>query len=348
MNMSLNLIYDEIHKLHVDPYGRHPENPWRFENTIQALKNSRIWEKVKLYGTPEGEKEILRTIHSKSYISYIENECKRGFHYIDTDTYVTEHTFNVATRFITATYNATLKSIENGEPWIIMPRPAGHHAGINGAALGAPTLGFCIFNYAAAAAKALLERNMKVLIIDFDVHHGNGTQEILWKEPKAVHIDIHQWGIYPGTGDINDIGGSGAEGTKINIPLPSGSGDQEYLWITENVIQPLIETFKPDAIIVSAGFDAYIGDPLATLNVTEETYIAIAQTIVNAIENKMTKTVVTIVEGGYGEGLKIGLTTYLETIIKTRRYSEILKPKQPPTYITQKLQQILKDYWNIN
>lgn len=344
--MHLNVVYDEIHRLHLDPYGRHPENPWRIEAALQALRESNVWSLLKLHKTPSGDVDILRKIHSTSYIIYIEDECRRGFHYIDGDTYVNENTFNTATKFITATYNATLKSIENLEPWLIIPRPPGHHAGVSGAALGAPTLGFCIFNYAAIAAKTLLERNMKTLIIDFDVHHGNGTQEILWRESKAVHIDIHQWGIYPGTGDINDIGGIGAEGTKINIPLTSGSGDQEYLWINENIIKPLIEVYKPEAIIVSAGFDAYIGDPLATLNVTEETYEAIAQTIINAINEGKTKTVITIIEGGYGEGLKNGLKAYIETLMKTRTYKEKSKPK-PPKNISEKLKEILRDYWNI-
>ncbi|MDW8133417.1 MAG: histone deacetylase family protein, partial [Candidatus Calescibacterium sp.] len=252
-------------------------------------------------------------------MDYIKNECVKGFHRIDSDTYVNEYTFDISTRFITATYMATLNSIEFGGLWLIMPRPGGHHAGRSGWAMGAPTLGFCIFNYAAIAAKTLLDRGFKVLMVDFDAHHGNGTQDIFWIEPRVIHIDIHEWGIYPGTGYVDDIGGGGAEGTKINIPLPHYAGDPEYIWIVENVIQPLIEVFKPNGIVVSAGFDSYVGDRLTTLSATDETYEAIAQIFIDAMKIGGVKTIITILEGGYGEGLKMGLTAYVETLIQIRK-----------------------------
>ena len=344
----LNVVYDEIHKLHLDPSGRHPENPRRVEEAFSVLKKSEVWSRIKVHGTFESEFEKLKLIHSKSYISFIEEECGRGFHYIDSDTYVNEKTFYIASRFISTSYYASIKSLESSEPWLIMPRPPGHHAGRNGCAMGAPTLGFCIFNNSAAAAQAMLDSGLRTLIIDFDAHHGNGTQDIFWNEPRVLHIDLHQEGIYPGTGSVRDIGGIGAEGSKINIPLPAFTGDPEYLWLLDNVIKPLIEVFKPEGVVVSAGFDSHVGDPLTMLHVTEYTYSAIASTIMDLMNSGIVKSFVTILEGGYGEGLNMGLKAYVESILGFRCFKYDLKLKPPRGVVVRELSNVLRDYWGLS
>ncbi|MFN4046590.1 MAG: histone deacetylase family protein, partial [Acidilobaceae archaeon] len=244
-------------------------------------------------------------------------------------------------------YRGTLESLERGELLFILPRPGGHHAGRSGWAMGAPTLGFCIFNFAAAAAKALLDRGLKVLMIDFDAHHGNGTQDIFWEEPRVVHIDIHEEDIYPGTGHVDDIGGGGAEGTKINVPLPAFSGNPQYLWTLENVVKPLIEAFKPEAIVVSAGFDAYEGDPLTMLRATDETYEAIASTLRELWTGGRLKSIVTNLEGGYGEGLGKGLKAYVEALAGARAYVRRAEPRGPPERTLRELSKILSKYWGL-
>lgn len=344
---SIRIVYDEAHKLHSDPSGRHPESPWRLETALSALKESPVWGLIEIQGLPEPEDRLLNLIHSDHYIELIRRESAKGFHYIDSDTYVTEHTFKVSAAYVTAAYKAALESLERREMRVIMPRPGGHHAGRSGWAMGAPTLGFCIFNYAAAAARAFLDSGLKVLMIDFDAHHGNGTQDIFWEEPRVLHIDIHEEDIYPGTGNIDDIGGGGAEGTKVNVPLPAFSGDPQYLWILDNVVNPLIEAFKPEAIVVSAGFDAYEGDPLTMLRASEESYEAIASTLREQWNGGRLKALITNLEGGYGEGLRKGFKAYMETLAGSRLYARRGEPKRPPERIVRELSRILSKYWGL-
>ncbi|MDM7274879.1 MAG: histone deacetylase family protein [Thermoprotei archaeon] len=344
---AIRVIYDEAHKLHSDPTGRHPESPWRLEAALSALRESQVWGLVRIQGLPEPEDRLLSLTHSDHYIELIRRESARGFHYIDSDTYVTEHTFRVSAAYFTAAYRGALESLERGEMLVVMPRPGGHHAGRSGWAMGAPTLGFCIFNYAAAAARALLDRGLRALMIDFDAHHGNGTQDIFWEEPRVLHVDIHEEDIYPGTGYVVDIGGGGAEGTKINVPLPAFSGDPQYLWVLDNVVKPLIEAFKPEAIVVSAGFDAYEGDPLTMLRATDESYEAIASTLREQWVGGRLKALATNIEGGYGEGLRRGFKAYIETLTGIRSYKRSVEPKKPPERISRELGRILSKYWGL-
>jgi len=344
---SMKIVYDDIHRLHSDPSGRHPESPWRLEVALSSLKESSAWSSIEVVSTPEADSKLLKLVHSSNYIRFVDEESRRGFHYLDPDTYVTEYTYTVASRFATAAYNAALKSLESGEPWLIMPRPGGHHAGRDGWAMGAPTLGFCIFNYAAMAAKALEDRGLRVLIIDFDAHHGNGTQDIFWDDPRVVHVDIHQEAIYPGTGDVTDIGGPGAEGTKINIPLPAFSGDPQYVWFVERILEPIINTYKPEAVVVSAGFDAYQGDPLTMLRATRETYGYIAYVLRNFYVEGRVRALVTNLEGGYGDGLRHGLREYVEVLMGVKEFRRTVEPREPPRRVTEGLRSMLGRYWGI-
>jgi acetoin utilization deacetylase AcuC-like enzyme len=345
--MRLNIFYDDIHRLHSDPYRGHPENPSRLGRALSSLRSSLVWGSISIYGLPEPEVSLLYKIHDREYVEMIERESRAGFHYLDADTYISEHTFSISARFATAAYISAKKSLERGELWMIMPRPGGHHAGRRGWAMEAPTLGFCIFNYAAMAAQTLLEEGLKVLMIDFDAHHGNGTQDIFWEEPGVVHIDIHEEDIYPGTGRVDDIGGGSAVGTKINIPLPPYSGDPEYLWIINKVLKPLIEAFKPEAIVVSAGFDAYWGDPLTRLEVTEETYGAIADLLRSLWIEKRIRALVTNLEGGYGEGLEKGLRAYIETLLGIREYEKRGNMSPPHERTLKPLRTLVNRYWGI-
>ncbi len=210
--------------------------------------------------------------------------------------------------------------------------------------MGAPTLGFSIFNYVAMAAQALLEEGLKVLIIDFDAHHGNGTQDIFWEEPRVVHIDIHEEDIYPGTRRVTDIGGENARGSKINIPLPPYSGNPEYIWVIENITKPIIEAFKPEAIVVSAGFDAYQGDLLTRLKATEETYEAIAEMLRSIWIEKKIRALVINLEGCYGEGLERGLTAYIETLLGLRKRERRARAAPPLERVTITLTHIMEKY----
>jgi len=343
----VRIVYSEKHKLHIDPRGYHPENPERLERAFKALMDAPFNKYLKVVNPPSPKEDLLFLVHNEYYVNYILEESRKGFHYIDFDTYVTEYTYELAASFFTASFESAAEALNTKEFIVIMPRPGGHHAGVNGVAFGAPTLGFCVFNYAAAAAKSLLLKGYKTLIIDFDAHHGNGTQEIFWNEGRVVHIDIHEEGIYPGSGDVRDLGGVNAEGTKINIPVVRGAGDETYLWTLANVIDKVVEVFQPNALVVSAGFDAHSGDPLTGLNVSDETYRAFGAYF-NKLAYSGVKAVISVVEGGYGKGLISGLVNYVEALLS----GQFIKPETAGKPLIREgalrdLKTLLSRYWGI-
>jgi len=344
---KLRVVYSSIHALHRDPRGLHVERPERLELALEGLSYLLSQGYASIVGLPEPDVGSALLVHESYYVELIRRESSRGFHYIDGDTYVNEHTFNVALAYATAARDVALRSVEEGGLWLVLPRPPGHHAGRAGRAMGALTHGFCIFNHAAIAAKTLVDRGYRVLVLDFDAHHGNGTQEIFWSEPRVVHIDIHQDGIYPGTGYVDDIGGPGAEGTKLNIPLPRGAGDREFAWILESIVKPVAEVFKPDAIVVSAGFDSHRDDPLSDLEATEEAYCSYAKLLAGMLRDGKIRTVITVLEGGYSDGLRKGIKAYSEALLELRECKHI-EPREPPRHIARELSRITSRYWGFS
>lgn len=332
--MRLRIIYDQRHSLHRDPYGRHPEDPRRVEEGLELLRRSEAWGHIDLSAPPDPSYSIALTVHEKEYFDRIKHESSLGFHYIDPDTYVNEHTFEIASIFATASKESALDSITSGKPYLIMSRPGGHHAGKRGRAMGAPTLGFCIFDYTSIAARALIDRGYRVMILDIDAHHGNGSQEILWQEPRALHIDIHQEGIYPGTGSVWSVGGGVARGTKINIPLESGSGDKTYSWILNRVIEPARRIYKPDFLIVFAGFDAHRDDPLTGLEATEDTYALFGGYVGRLLREGVIGGSVSILGGGYGGGATTSLVAYVEAMLGIRDQPAIDEEEPRPDVVS--------------
>ena len=345
--LRLKVVYGNEHALHRDPSGLHVERPERLERALEGLTHLLNQGYASIIGLPEPDESSALLVHEDYYVELIRRESTRGFHYIDADTYVNEHTYRVALAYATASREAALKAVESSEPWLILPRPPGHHAGRAGRALGALTNGFCIFNHVAVAAKTLVDRGYKVVVIDFDAHHGNGTQDIFWDDPRVVHVDIHQEGIYPGTGDVEDIGGGGAEGTKVNVPLPSGAGDGMFTWILEYLVKPLVETIKPDFILVSAGFDSHKDDVMSTLMFTEEGYCGYARYIHELMVERRVKNTITVLEGGYTDSLRKGVRAYTEALLGMRDCAT-LKPQKPPERVLRELGRIMSRYWGLN
>lgn len=345
----LLVVYDSRHRLHVDPQLRHPENPSRALKVIEALIKSEFSTQLSFVGIREPEEKILSLIHDTKYVEYVKRESSKGFHYIDPDTYVNEHTYAVSASYVTTTYYTTLESLESREPVLVVPRPGGHHAGRSGRALGAPTLGFCIFNYAAIASVALLKKVKRVLIVDFDAHHGNGTQDIFWEDGRVVHVDIHQEGIYPGTGDVLEVGGGAGEGKMINVPVSTGAGDETYMWILEEVVRKVVSAFKPNALVVSAGFDAHINDPLTSLAATKITYRNLGAYFGELLARSEIASLVSVVEGGYGEGLVSGVLNYVNGILTRNKHPNDVKAS--PAGIRKRVKEFLKEnlskYWGV-
>ncbi len=344
--MEINIIYDDIHWLHRPIHGYHPENPDRLERAVNVLKRMGIWSNAEIHGITLYDESSISIVHSMSYIEWIRKESMKGFHYIDPDTYVTRDTYRVALGYSSMSRYAALNSSTEKPLWLILPRPPGHHAGFGGRAFNAISLGFCIFNHIAVIAKTLVEKYGRVLVIDFDVHHGNGTQEIFWENDRVIHIDIHEENIYPGTGDVDEHGHGRGAGSKINIPIPHYSGDKIYAWVLKKIIEPIYNVYGFRAVAVSAGFDAYIGEDISSLMVSDKTYTCYGYFLYKLLSSNDVETIIVVLEGGYRGGLLKGFSSFLKGLMgKAKCIEPSLKP--PPHRIYMGLKKVLETYHGI-
>ncbi len=351
---TIKVYYNNDFKLHKDESSIHPECPERLNYVLEGISSidNTLLTNYEVSINENKVLELLNRIHDRDYISYIKSESLKGYHYIDSDTYVNEHTYRVALKAFTISYNAAKDSINNNVPIIVLTRPPGHHAGISGRALGAPSNGFCIFNNCAATVLGFKDLGLsKILIIDFDAHHGNGTQEIFWNDAEVVHIDIHEHGIYPGTGNIKDLGGDRARGTKINVPVPPFSDDSVIAWFLTDVVERVINKLLPDAIAVSAGFDGHELDPLTDLEYSDLSYALIGYFLRYVIEEYRIKGLVITLEGGYSVGLKTGIVEFIKAFLSPDEGLGRLLSKLSRDYkvryavLVNEVSSIIEKYW---
>ncbi|WP_456365929.1 histone deacetylase family protein [Thermococcus sp.] len=333
--MGFGVLYSSTFLEH-RPKEYHPENPGRLLRAVEALKKAGLWEPVE--PEPVQEDELLR-VHDGDYIRLVK-DMARGFSRLDSDTYVSPGTFEASLYAFGASKKAVEMAAERKGLYLALVRPPGHHAGRNGRALNAPTLGFCIFNNSAYAAKIAEEKLGKVLVIDFDAHHGNGTQEILWNDEKAVHIDLHERDIYPMSGYEYEVGGKDAEGTKINIPMPHYAGDDDYIYAWEEIVLPVIAQFRPELIVVSAGFDGFLGENLTTLRLSE-VFFAYAGSTLSRYP------LAVIFEGGYSVGLDKGLPAFIRGYLSGEIREVPVTPSYEALRTVSAVKEVQSQWWEL-
>jgi len=235
------------------------------------------------------EEDLLR-VHTRSHIHMIrEFSSHGGLHFIDQDTYINGESFNVASFAAGAAIDAVQHTID-GEHSFALVRPPGHHAEPDRA------MGFCIFNNAAVAASVALDRVERVAIIDWDLHHGNGTQKIFYTDDRVLFCSIHQGNVFPYTGWVDEIGSGKGKGYTINAPLRSGSTIADYRFVFERVFYPALEQFRPDVVIVSAGQDALSDDPKSGMMLFPEDFGTLTRGVRDATDHPLAL----VLEGGYG------------------------------------------------
>ena len=289
--MKTGLITSNTYQNHNTGDG-HPEKIDRVTAIIDNFKKlnnkNLIWKKPSKY-----KKKILENTHNKDYINFVEKSFpEKGLSFLDGDTIISpgskEATADAVGSIITAIDGVQNKEFHNA---FCAVRPPGHHAERNKA------MGFCIYNNVAVGAHYLLEKYKfnKVAIIDFDVHHGNGTQDIFYDNEKVLYISTHQYPYYPGTGAEKE---KGKYNNIFNIPLPAGTTSEEYLNAYEFVLKKIKE-FKPEFILLSAGFDAHKDDPLAQLQLTSKDFYNLTKRTLNLAKLCCEGKVVSILEGGY-------------------------------------------------
>jgi acetoin utilization deacetylase AcuC-like enzyme len=258
---KVGFVYDDIFLKHEMPAG-HPESSQRLVHIVETLRNSDIWEKLIHIKPRRAEEEDIVAVHAKEYFDLI----KTFTGYFDPDTYISQHSFEAAMYAAGAVIGA-IDQCKKGEMEraFCAVRPPGHHAEADRA------MGFCIFNNVAVGARYAQKIGYKkVFIIDFDVHHGNGTQHIFEEDDTVFYFSTHQYPHYPGTGNDTERGKGKGEGSTYNIPMPNGVGDKDYIYAYRDILPALIRNFRPDIVLVSAGYDIHVHDPLSTIKVTGE------------------------------------------------------------------------------
>lgn len=287
MDRKVAFLYDDIFLKHDTPQG-HPECKERLLKIIDQLKKEGLWDRLLHIKPRKATIDELLLVHEPHYIEKIKNSPPG---YLDPDTYICEHTYEVALYAVGAVLDA-IDGVHRKEfdRAFCAVRPPGHHAEIDTA------MGFCIFNnvsVGAAYAKKLGYK--KIFIIDFDVHHGNGTQHIFEDDCSVFYFSSHQFPFYPGTGRELEIGRGAGEGCTYNIQLRAGSGTREYLTVFQDILPQKIRENKPELILISAGYDMHQDDPMSYINVTTEG----VRSIVRSILNSSYAPKVFVLEGGY-------------------------------------------------
>jgi acetoin utilization deacetylase AcuC-like enzyme len=275
----------------------HPENSKRIPAILAALAADQALNPLlnRRQSPLPATDEQLGRVHDPDYIAALRQVMAQAPAYIDqAPTYITPYSFECAALSAGGAIATVRAVVESGEPGFGLIRPPGHHAPPESA------MGFCLFNNVALAAREAQRLGLgKVMIYDFDVHHGNGTQDAFYEDPTVLFISSHQAGIYPGTGAAADTGSGSGAGFTINIPLPSGTGDMGFKRILAELVEPAAERFKPDILLVSAGYDAHWRDPLAGLQLSSTGYHRMAQALARLAGNYCSNRLVFVLEGGY-------------------------------------------------
>lgn len=277
--------------------GDHPENGRRIPSVLDRLRSSDDWRRFQIVEPRIAEIEDIRRAHTAGHIDQVRAAAVSGPGWIDGDTPVSPASYDVALKAAGAALtavDAVVSGPEGPDSLFAMIRPPGHHATPDRA------MGFCLFNNAAVAARYAVEHHglERVAILDWDVHHGNGTQDVFWQDPSALFVSLHQWPLYPGTGWLDDVGEGDGRGFTVNLPMPPASGDREHLQAMSEVIEPILATYDPQLLIVSAGQDGHAADQLSNQLISTTGFNALAERAA-AFASDRNIGLVALHEGGY-------------------------------------------------
>jgi acetoin utilization deacetylase AcuC-like enzyme len=299
---------DAAYLRHHNPDG-HPERVERMEALLRLSKRCHEFGVTTLPATRHATVEELARVHTRAHIDLVLSTRDRTTQ-LDPDTYTSPDSCDCALLAAGGALDMVDRVVagefDNG---LVAARPPGHHAE------SARAMGFCLFNnIAIAAAHALSHHHLeRVMVIDWDVHHGNGTQEIFWDDPRVLFVSLHQYPFYPGTGAIDEIGGAKATGMTVNLPMAAGFGDDEWVAAFRRVVTPVAHAFQPQCVLLSAGFDAHASDPLGGMRVTEVGFGAMADAVLAIARSHAGGKLVAVLEGGYDIG---ALETSVETVLR--------------------------------
>ena len=259
------------------------------------------------------EPEWLASVHHRGLIERARVSCEEGLPYLDTpDVAICGVSFDIACLAAGTVLNlADAVASGRSDNGFALIRPPGHHAEYDAA------LGFCLFNNIAIAARYLQQQHSleKILILDWDVHHGNGTQHLFEEDPSVFYVSTHQYPHYPGTGSYSETGIGAGKGTTLNCPMDAGANNEAYTEVFTEKILPAVELFKPDIILISAGFDAHQADPLGSINLTTEHYAWMTKRLMECADRHCNGRILSVLEGGYDlDALALSVASHIKTL----------------------------------
>jgi acetoin utilization deacetylase AcuC-like enzyme len=295
--------------------NRHPERPQRVDAVVSGVDDLHLGDDLRTESTRAATDEELGRVHRPSYLEDLRTVCRSGGGALDADTYATSSSWEAARHAAGSGLVAVEHLRAHGGVGLVAARPPGHHA------LSDRAMGFCLLNNVAVTARALAQDGERVAIVDWDVHHGNGTQAIFWDDPQVLYVSLHQWPCYPGTGRAGEVGGPLAPGGIVNLPLPPGTTGDVVEEAFARVAAPAIESFRPTWVLVSAGFDAHRADPLADLGLSAGDFARLA-TAVAALAPP--DRLLLHLEGGYDLGaLRSSVTATLGALLGAEATDEV-------------------------
>jgi acetoin utilization deacetylase AcuC-like enzyme len=333
-----SIVWDEAYAEH--DTGAHPEGADRISTLVEHLRGTDLWERlVAAKPEPATEDDIL-LVHTRAHLALVKKAAEGAGRWLDPDTHVSPRSYEIALLSAGGAIKA-VKLWDDGLVPFALIRPPGHHATPDRA------MGFCLFNNIAIAARRLLDAGCeRVAILDWDVHHGNGTQAAFYDEPRVLFVSLHQWPHYPGSGFFNECGGAGAEGRTVNLPLPAGCDDGDYASAFERVVEPIVDQFAPQAILVSAGQDIHVDDPLGNMRVTETGFAGMALRCVR-LAAKCDGKLAFVLEGGYDRTATAGAVEAILRAVADEDAPFVMGGTDKGAAAIERAREVQSQYWDV-
>jgi acetoin utilization deacetylase AcuC-like enzyme len=311
---TTGLVYHESYLQH-DTGPGHVERPERLQAIVARLENTGLMQRLLRIDPSPAPIAAITAIHTPEYVAEAQRACREGRPYLHSpDTPISRLSYETALLAAGGVLSA-IDAVMTGEVTnaFCAVRPPGHHA------LRDRAMGFCLFNNVAIGARHVQRKHglRKILIVDWDVHHGNATQDSFYDDPGILYFSVHHYPFYPGSGATTESGAGPGEGSTLNAPLPGGSGDEDYLRVFEDVLKPKALEFAPDFVIISAGFDAHEDDPLGGMKVSTQGYAELTRVVKDIAEQCCSGRIVSVLEGGYDlDALAASVASHLLALLE--------------------------------